>query len=55
MLCELAHSEDWPRELWVVACAERNGGRVLTLDLRDFRVVAREGRITIAPDESDRS
>jgi len=30
----------------VVACAERNGGRVLTLDA-DFAVVAREG--TIAP------
>ena len=34
----------------VVACAERSGGRVLTLDLRDFGVVAREGRITILPD-----
>ncbi|MBV9171316.1 MAG: PIN domain-containing protein [Chloroflexi bacterium] len=33
----------------VVACAERNGGRVLTLDLRDFGVVARAGRITILP------
>ena len=30
----------------VVACAERNGGRVLTLDLRHFGVVAREGRLS---------
>ena len=34
----------------VVACAERSGGRVLTLDVRDFGVVAREGRILILPD-----
>jgi len=33
----------------VIACAERNGGQVLTLDLRHFGVVAREGRITILP------
>lgn len=33
----------------VVACAERNGGRVLTLDLRHFGVVAGEGRISILP------
>jgi uncharacterized protein len=33
----------------VVACAERHGGNVLTLDLRDFGVVAREGTITIVP------
>src|SRR5262245_55156568 len=26
----------------VIACAERNGGKVLTLDLRHFGVVARE-------------
>ena len=32
----------------VVACAERHAGRVLTLDRRDFDVVARgEGTITI--------
>jgi predicted nucleic acid-binding protein len=31
----------------VVACAERNGGRVLTLDERDFGVVAREGTIAL--------
>jgi predicted nucleic acid-binding protein len=34
----------------VVACAERRGGRVLTLDLRDFAVIAREGRITPLPE-----
>jgi hypothetical protein len=33
----------------VVACAEANGGRVLTLDRRDFDVIAGEGRITILP------
>jgi predicted nucleic acid-binding protein len=32
----------------VVACAERTGGRVLTVD-RDFAVVAGEGRITVLP------
>ena len=35
----------------VVACAERHGGRVLTTDRRDFRVVAGEGRITLVLDE----
>jgi uncharacterized protein len=34
----------------VVACAERSGGRVLTLDIRDFGVVAREGTISILPE-----
>jgi len=34
----------------VVACAERNGGRVVTFDVRDFGVVAREGTITIVPE-----
>jgi predicted nucleic acid-binding protein len=33
----------------VVACAERNGGRVLTLDNRDFDVVAREETINVLP------
>ena len=33
----------------VVACAERRGGRVLTLDNRDFGPIALEGTITIAP------
>ena len=32
----------------VIACAERNGGKVLTLD-RDFAIVAKEGRITVEP------
>ena len=34
----------------VIACAERNGGQVLTFDVRDFSVVAREGTITIVPE-----
>lgn len=34
----------------VIACAEANGGLVLTLDRRDFGVVAREGTIRIVPD-----
>lgn len=34
----------------VIACAERHGGRVLTLDRRHFGVVAREGRSTLAPE-----
>jgi uncharacterized protein len=34
----------------VIACAERSGGRVLTLDVRDFGVVAREGSISILPE-----
>jgi len=33
----------------VVACAERSGGRVMTLDLRDFGVVAGEGKIHLLP------
>ncbi len=33
----------------VIACAERNGGKVLTLDLRHFGVAAREGHISILP------
>ena len=33
----------------VIACAERNGGRVLSVDARDFGVVAREGTITVLP------
>lgn len=36
----------------VIACAERSGGRVLTLDVRDFGVVAREGTIEIVPGSS---
>lgn len=34
----------------VIACAERNAGRVLTLDARHFGVVAREGSITVVPE-----
>ena len=33
----------------VIACAEENGGRVLTLDRRHFGVVAREGSILLLP------
>lgn len=33
----------------VVSCAERHGGKVLTLDLRHFGVVAGEGRISTLP------
>jgi predicted nucleic acid-binding protein len=33
----------------VIACAERNRGLVLTLDIRDFGVVAREGTIQVLP------
>jgi predicted nucleic acid-binding protein len=31
----------------VIACAERNGGRVVTLDFRHFGAVAKEGTIQI--------
>jgi predicted nucleic acid-binding protein len=34
----------------VIACAERSGSPILTLDLRDFRVVAGEGRIRLLLD-----
>jgi uncharacterized protein len=33
----------------VIVCAERNGGRVATLDRRHFGVVAGEGTIQIVP------
>ena len=33
----------------VIACAERSGGRVLTIDHRDFQIVAREGAIRVLP------
>lgn len=33
----------------VMACAERHGGRVLTLDLRHFGVVAREVSLILLP------
>lgn len=32
----------------VVACAERNGGRVLSVDA-DFKVIARQGTISVVP------
>lgn len=35
----------------VIACAERNGGRVLTLDQRDFGIVARDVPIVVLPDD----
>jgi predicted nucleic acid-binding protein len=34
----------------VVACAERSGGRVLTLDMHDFGVVSRAGTISLLPE-----
>jgi predicted nucleic acid-binding protein len=34
----------------VAACAERSGGRALTLDKRDFGVVARPGQLTLLPE-----
>lgn len=33
----------------VIACAERHGGKVLTLDRRHFGVVEREGTIQVLP------
>lgn len=33
----------------VIACGERNGGLIATLDYRHFGVVAREGTIRIVP------
>jgi hypothetical protein len=33
----------------VIACAERNGHRTLTLDQRDFGVVARDVALTLLP------
>ena len=34
----------------VIACAERNAGRILTFDMRDFSVITREGTITVVPE-----
>lgn len=34
----------------VIACAESNAGDVMTLDRRDFDVVAREGTIHVLPE-----
>ena len=36
----------------VIACAERHGGAVLTLDERHFGVVAREGNLAVLPSTS---
>jgi predicted nucleic acid-binding protein len=33
----------------VIACTERNSGRVLSIDNRDFQIVARERTITLLP------
>ena len=33
----------------VIACAERFGGRVLTLDRRDFDIVSRECKLVLEP------
>lgn len=33
----------------VVACAERSGGRVMTLDRRDFEIVGREVGLVLVP------
>jgi uncharacterized protein len=33
----------------VIACAERHGGRVATLDRRHFPIVAREGLLAVLP------
>jgi predicted nucleic acid-binding protein len=33
----------------VIACAERSGGKVLTLDLRDFGIVASESPMQLLP------
>jgi len=38
----------------VIACAERNGGRVLTFDDRDFAPVARTGSIKLVPEDRRR-
>jgi predicted nucleic acid-binding protein len=34
----------------VIACAERNSGRVLSIERRHFQVVVREGTITLLPE-----
>jgi hypothetical protein len=37
-------------DAFVAACAERNGGRVLTLDRRHFDVVGRDLGLTVLPE-----
>jgi len=36
----------------VIVCAERNGGRLLTFDRRDFEVVARDVPISLVPSDA---
>lgn len=36
----------------VIACAERNGGRILTFDRRAFEVVARDVPISLVPSDT---
>ena len=36
----------------VIVCAERNGGRVMTFDRRDFEVVARDVPISLVPSDA---
>jgi predicted nucleic acid-binding protein len=36
-------------DAFVAVCAERNGGRVLTLDRRHFDVLSRELALTVLP------
>jgi predicted nucleic acid-binding protein len=48
----IARYDDLPlgsADAFVAACAERNGGRVLTLDRRHFDVVARELGLEVLP------
>jgi len=37
----------------VIACAERSGGRVLTLDQQDFSIVGRETPLMLVPTATD--
>jgi uncharacterized protein len=36
----------------VIACAERNGGRILSFDRRDFEVVAHDVPISLVPSDA---
>lgn len=49
LLCGYADLRLGFADACVIACAERNGGNVLTFDERDFVPVAREGTITVVP------
>jgi predicted nucleic acid-binding protein len=49
----IARYDDMPlgyADASAIACAERNGGNVLTFDYRHFGTVAREGTIAIVPE-----